>query len=38
MYDESKKTIKINIVEDNVKDFQELDKLTSQLVELSKAC
>ena len=34
-YDETKKTKKINITEDNVKDFKELDKLTSQLVELS---
>ena len=34
-YDETKKTKEIIPVNDNVKDFQELDKLTSQLIELS---
>ena len=34
-YDENKKTKEIIPVNDNVKDFQELDKLTSQLIELS---
>lgn len=36
MYDETKKQSNIATVEDTVKDFQELDKLASQLVELSK--